>query len=231
MSLNDVRAIVFDVDGTLYHHRSLRRRVLLELASRSFLHPISQRKTIPILRAYRRAQELARTRPHTLDAREMQLQIACELSREAPDLVHRTAAEWIHQRPLRHLRNHMLPGLLDFLSAARKRGIRLGVVSDYPAAEKLKAMGIIGYFDVVVSSYDDHIARFKPDPTGLRECLRRLDSQPQESIYIGDRLEVDQPCAANAGTDFILIGAPSARQDCVAARGYGDLSRLFGFSH
>jgi hypothetical protein len=43
-------------------------------------------------------------------------------------------------------------------------------------------------------------------------------------------LDVDLPCAANAGTKFLLLGQATARHDYLTAPSYEYLSRLFGFS-
>src|SRR5436305_10078862 len=126
MFLKKIKAIVFDVAGTLYRQGSLRRRILLELAVESFRRPASGLRTIQALRAYRRAQEIARHRCETLTASDMQLEIACKLSSEDPDFVRQAVWEWFQRRPLRHLKSRAHPGLLSFLGAARSSGIRLG---------------------------------------------------------------------------------------------------------
>ena len=39
------------------------------------------------------------------------------------------------------------PGLTEFLRACKVRGLRLGVLSDYPAEAKLRALGVAELFD------------------------------------------------------------------------------------
>lgn len=230
MPLNNIRAIVFDVDGTLYPQRPLRMRILLELAAQLGRRPLSQFRTLKVLRAYREAHEIVRTVPGTAGAGELQLRLASELSGENPEFVDRAVHEWFERRPLRHLKTCLHPDLIAFLRNARDLGIRLGVLSDYPAAEKLSAMGIFDQFDAVVSSHDRSIGVLKPDPRGLQACLQRLDVSPEESLYVGDRADVDLPCAARAHTQFVLFGKSTAPARCVSVSSYRQLSQMLGFS-
>ncbi|MGH7295477.1 MAG: HAD family hydrolase [Polyangiaceae bacterium] len=93
-----------------------------------------------------------------------------------------------------------------FLEAARERGLRVGVLSDYPAAAKLEAMKLARYFDVVVCAQDAEVNRFKPDPAGIVEVLRRLDVAPDAALYVGDREEVDGAAASAAGVACAIVG-------------------------
>ena len=229
MRWNNIRAIVFDVDGTLYPQRPLRARVLLELAWYAARNPSSGFRALKILRAYREAHELARLGQHSGSARELQLRLASELCGERDDFVERTAREWFEQRPLKHLPKCLRPDLADFLREARERGIRLGVVSDYPTADKLEALGIADFFDAVISSQDSNIGFLKPHPRGLQTCLARLGVEPQEALYVGDRADVDLLCAARARTHFVLFARAAAHSDCQCISSYRQLGRMLGF--
>ena len=60
----------------------------------------------------------------------------------------------------------------------RRDGLRLGVVSDYPARRKLDALGIADRFDAVVSAQDERVRSFKPNPRGILVALRRPRRRP-----------------------------------------------------
>lgn len=98
------------------------------------------------------------------------------------------------------------PGLVALLEWAASRGIALGVVSDYPAAEKLHALGVSRHIDAVVTAQDPDVQRFKPDPRGLVTALQRLGVPPARAIYFGDRPEVDGVAADRAGVACVLVG-------------------------
>jgi FMN phosphatase YigB (HAD superfamily) len=115
-------------------------------------------------------------------------------------------------------------------ACAKRRGIRLGALSDYPAAEKLAALGIGKYFDAVVSSQDREVGLLKPHPRGLMNCLQQLDVEPGRCIYIGDRVDVDLPCAMNAHTRFVLFGNAPFPAHCWAVSSYRQLIDSLGFT-
>lgn len=228
-NVNHIRAIVFDVDGTLYPQRPLQKQMLWELASQLARDPRATLRTLKVLRAYRKAHELARNGVGPGGAGDLQLIIASEIASEQPEFVERTASEWLQRRPLRHLKSCLPPDLVSFLQKARDLGMRLGVVSDYPAVEKLSAMGIFDRFDAVISSQDQDIGLLKPNPRGLQTCLAKLAVDPADSVYVGDRADVDLPCASRAKTQFVLFGKPPARSKCVSVASYRQLSEVLGF--
>ncbi|MGO9838177.1 MAG: HAD family hydrolase [Polyangiaceae bacterium] len=197
--------IVFDVDGTLYRQNALRRAMLLKLLKAVASDPGSTLVTFRALRAYRRAQEsLREAGPQGLLA-SAQLRVASEQSGLAEDVVAHVVARWMEREPLSLLEGFVQPGLRALLSAACSRGLRLGVVSDYPAEAKLKAMRLAEFFDVVVTAQDAAVNRFKPDPSGLVEALRRLGAKPDQALYVGDRYDVDGLAARAAGMACVIV--------------------------
>jgi HAD superfamily hydrolase (TIGR01549 family) len=82
----------------------------------------------------------------------------------------------------------------------------LGVFSDFPAWEKLKALEIEEFFDVALSAHDTGVQRFKPDPRGLHAVLEQLGVKPEEAIYVGDRPSIDGVAAQRAGLRFLVAG-------------------------
>ena len=56
INMSDIRAIIFDVDGTLYDQRKLRIRMFIELCAYYVLHPY-QMKELRILSCFRRERE------------------------------------------------------------------------------------------------------------------------------------------------------------------------------
>jgi FMN phosphatase YigB (HAD superfamily) len=78
--------------------------------------------------------------------------------------------------------------------------------SDFPAQEKLKALEVEEFFEVVLSAQDEEVQRFKPDPRGLEVVLRELGVEPQDAVYVGDRHSLDGVAAHRAGMDFLIAG-------------------------
>jgi HAD superfamily hydrolase (TIGR01549 family) len=129
----------------------------------------------------------------------------------------RTAAsivnEWMFRRPLPFLSQSIRPGLLQLMATARTRGVKLGVLSDYPVSEKLLAMNLTHAFDVIVTSQDEEVQTLKPDPKGLNLAIRRLGIEKSAVLYIGDRVLVDAEAAANAGVGCVIVGGSQPSKD------------------
>jgi phosphoglycolate phosphatase/putative hydrolase of the HAD superfamily len=202
-----LKAIVFDVDGTLYAQSGLRRAMLLTLVRAHLVQPWRAYSTFRILGAYRQAQELLRERPIDGDLAAAQVRLACERAGAREEIVRGLVEKWMEQAPLPLLRRFIYPRLPDLLQAAKDRGLRLGVLSDYPATEKLRALGVDHFFDLVLTAQDPAVNRFKPDPAGLREALRRLGADGSQALYVGDRAKVDAAAAQAAGVPCVIVNS------------------------
>jgi FMN phosphatase YigB (HAD superfamily) len=221
-----LKAIVFDVDGTLYRQSGLRRAMMVRLLVHMLLRPWSALATYRALKHYRHAQEALRgaeLAPGTQGGlAAAQLRLACERAKltEAAMAIH--VERWMDREPLPLLTRFMDPALRGFLVAARERGIRLGILSDYPAARKLEAMGLSEFFEVVVAAQDAEVNRFKPHPSGLAEALRRLGAAPSEALYVGDRDEIDGEVARALGVACVIVGGSANSPESVGFRPVSD---------
>jgi len=207
-----VKAILFDVDGTLFRHSRVRRGILGRLARCYAVHPLAGLRTVRALAAYRAAQEELRRRPAAGNPAEEQLRLACASSGLAPPAVRAAVERWMEREPLSLLPAAIWPGVGEFLVWAKRKGLRLAVCSDYPAQAKLQALGMARLFDAVVCAQDAAVGRFKPDPKMLLVALERLRIAPQEAVFVGDRSDVDGEAARAAGVPFIRIGAAGYSQ-------------------
>ena len=203
-------ALVFDVDGTLYHQRRVRAAMLLRLLRECLLRPRDGARAVRVVRAYRRAQEALRGAAAAPafegDAGLGQLRLTEEWTGLPAPVVSAAVARWMEREPLPLIARAVLPGLRRFLERAAARGIRLAVVSDYPAQAKLEALGIADRFEVVVCAQDAEVGAFKPDPRGLLLALARMGVAPDRALYVGDRAEVDGVTARRAGVPAVIVG-------------------------
>ena len=72
-----------------------------------------------------------------------------------------------------------------------KKKYHLGIIANQiPGAEKrLEEMGIRRYFDLIVTSAEEGVA--KPDLRIFRIALARADCTPEQAVMIGDRIDND----------------------------------------
>ena len=164
---------------------------------------------MPALRAFRSRHEEVRGRElgDAPDAFQLQLRLAAEGGGHDPERLEHLVREWMVRRPGRWLSLFRRRPLLREVERFRAAGGRTAVVSDYPAREKLAAMGVASLFEVVVASGDPGgPRRLKPEPDGYLAAAEALGVAPTECLVLGDREDADGEAARRAGMGFRRIG-------------------------
>lgn len=195
------RAIIFDVDGTLYDQRKLRFFMLLEM----LLCCIRRPRTIDDLRILRDFRRVREKNSYCVDANIEALQFVwgARASRVQVEKVRRIVQEWVFTRPLPHLGVCCYPGIYKVFSVLRERGVPIGVFSDYPAKDRMDFLELKA--DILVSATDKDVDRLKPDPKGLIVVASKLDKPVKECLFIGDRDDKDGECARRAGMPYFIL--------------------------
>jgi HAD superfamily hydrolase (TIGR01549 family) len=233
-SSDGIRALVFDLDGTLYRHAPLRRAMAARMLLAFCRRPLDGSQALRAVSAYRRAQEQIRGEScqiasHDLSAR--QLQFAARNSGLAEEAVLRHVRRWMEEAPLPLLGRFERAGLRSLLDRASARGLRLGLFSDYPPEAKLAALGAAEYFSVVSCAQSPEVGRFKPDPAGILFVARRLGVTPDQTLYVGDRPDIDWPAARAADMRCAIIGVSGKKtaRDYAEFKEFGEVEAwLFG---
>ena len=225
-----LKAIVFDVDGTLYRQAPVRRGMAARLLKECARHPVRGWKTSSLIRAYRNAQEELRRGADT-DVAEEQLRLACRNAGFALQEGRERLRVWFEEEPLDLVAHAGRPGLREFLAGAAERQLRLGVFSDYPAERKLQALGVREYFHCACCAQQSEVGEFKPSPKGILFAAQGLGATPRETLYVGDRVDVDVAAARQAGIAAVLIGTASGAsgEGWIGVREFHELGTLLGF--
>ncbi len=194
-----VRLVAFDVDGTLYRQAPLRLYMAAELA----LHAVRSCDvtTIRVLSRYRRIRE----RMGEAETADFLPALVTETARTcgvAEEQVRSVVAEWIERRPLRHLAGCRYPRLPELFAALRRKGKSVGILSDYPVAAKLQALGLTA--DHAVCAEDPDIGVLKPHPKGLLALIDAAGATPRATVLIGDRPDRDGLAAQRAGARALI---------------------------
>ena len=177
------RAIVFDFDGTLVNSLPL---VLASIAHA--LEPFGPKPTMEIFAKLGGPPE--RFLPLLLDD-----------PRHAPEALARMDA-------YHHANNHLVElfdGAAAMLERLRGAGVRLAIWTGRDRATTellLKQLRLAGHFDTAVCG--DDLPTHKPDPEGLREIMRRLQTSAAETLFVGDA-DVDVLGGHSCGVDTLLI--------------------------
>ena len=216
LNWDSIRLVVFDLDGTLYDQRRLRLKVLLRL----LVSAASSRSldTIRVLRHFRRyREELGESLASDFATR--QYVSVANRTGHPPEYVRSIVEEWMERRPLDVLHDCRCAGIEQVFAGLSARGKTIAVLSDYPAREKLHALGLKA--DLVVYAGDPDVGFLKPHPAGLRHVLTQANVPAQAAIMIGDRVDRDWEVAKRNGMRALIkSGRPLAGIDTF--RSYGD---------
>lgn len=209
-----LRAVFFDLDGTLRHDRPSSHEVFFDFAVQLGAPDLSPQRT----QAQRWAhaywanvnqlveQDMAQYNRLTPEfwqnyARRFLLAYGCpepQAETIAPQ-VHALMAE--HHTPT----NTLAPDAHATLTALRARGYTLGLITNRsrPCQEELETLGIAHYFNLILTAGE--VNSYKPDPAIFEHALTRTDIAPEAALYIGDNYYADVVGAERAGLTPILI--------------------------
>ena len=96
-------------------------------------------------------------------------------------------------------------GVGGLLETLRRGGLMIALWTGRDRATTdalLRAHNLERYFATVVCG--DDLPTHKPDPEGLREIMRRLSVEPQDCLFVGDA-DVDVLGGVGCGVDTLLI--------------------------
>lgn len=197
-SFYDYKLYVFDLDGTLYDQPRLRLMMALRLMGYYTLHPLSAGDLL-ILKHFRKVKDSWTGSSSEDDIIE---KTAADLGKD-PKRVSAIVRKWIYDSPLDIIRKTADRKLIAVIDRLRKDGRKVVILSDYPAADKLAALGVT--VDASYGPEDERIDELKPSPKGLRIIMNDHPEDPGDIIMIGDRYEKDGMCAEAAGVDHLIL--------------------------
>lgn len=102
-----------------------------------------------------------------------------------------------------------LPHLDEVLAELKKRGYKLGVISNTVTSREehvrmaLRKIDVEKYFDAVVTSVD--VGCNKPEKKVFLTALKKLKVKPEESVMVGDRVRTDILGGNRIGMKTILF--------------------------
>jgi phosphoglycolate phosphatase/putative hydrolase of the HAD superfamily len=225
------RAILFDLDGTLYHQLPVRTFMAAELAGAAVTSlSLPRTSAIRTLRTFRRVREEMRELGcPTVSLEALQFERTAERCKEPVARVANLVDEWMFRRPLKYLAHCRRRAVMKLIARLRQNNVPLGVLSDYPVSEKLAVLDLTGAFSVTLCTTERAINAFKPHPKGFLVACERLGLSPRQVAYVGDRTDVDARGAHAAGMDCYLVGSSMVRYSFerkAGFRGSGEIEGL-----
>ena len=185
MNIDNYKAVVFDLDGTLYDNKGLPMKLIL-----------ADIPNMWVLGAERRARKNLMGRDFGSAAAVYDALFA-EMARVKWNLTPDKARRWYQDKymPLQvtllHMYFQLRPLAVELLEAIRARGLRVILYSDYGhEIEKAQALGIpANLFDGIVSAAK--MGGLKPCRQSMERLLKEFDLDPATTLYVGDREDTD----------------------------------------
>ena len=198
-----LRAVGFDIDGTLYpDHRAQWRSLPFFLLHMKTVLAFS--RTRKMMREFSEDEELA-ANPAEAEVRIFAVErgLSEAAARDIRDRI-------LYQGWERYLRGmRIYSGVRDALKRLKESGLKLAALSDFPVGKKLEYFGLADLFDVIIGFPES--GRLKPRPEPFLLMAERLDVEAADIIYVGNRLEYDVHGAEAAGMRGALIGPPGRK--------------------
>lgn len=99
------------------------------------------------------------------------------------------------------------PEVREVLLELRRRGLKVGLISNGYEEEIAFVVEKAGLekatFDIIVGV--DTVKKAKPNPDVFRHALGKLEVRPDETLFVGDHVEIDYNGARAAGITPLLI--------------------------
>lgn len=232
-----IKALVFDLDGTLVDQEGAERDALQQLYQQDF--DLEGRPPYHVfLRDWRNVADefLQRFLDNKMGFDEQRILRFQALYEKYGANCPRAKAVELHEAYARHYREQWraFDDAAPALESALQRGYRLAMITNGNGEQqraKLTATGLDRLMENVLVSEDVKVA--KPDPAIFRFSEKALGLGPQELAYVGDRSDVDVAGAKAAAWTPVWLdrkrmpGAEAAEPGVMVAGNLGELARLF----
>lgn len=195
-----IRAVTFDVGGTLIDPWPSVGHVYAEVAAR---HGVRNVSAVELDRRFERAFRARRLSPQTAaEWAEVVDETFAGLTVERPS---RTFFGELYERFSEATAWRIYEDVLPTISALGRRGIKLGVVSNWDERLRplLERLDLIRHFEAVLVSIE--VGCRKPAPEIFHRAAALLDLQPQAILHVGDSEREDLAGAHAAGFKAVLV--------------------------
>ena len=186
-NFGDIKAVVFDIDGTLYKDWHLFRRM--------FFHFL--RHCIFFLK-YGLVRKELRKNGEAIDFYEVQAEKMAKLlhcsSQKAKDELDKI----VYSGLKKYFTNiKTCDFAVETIQEFKNAGIKIALLSDFPPEQKGELWGLKPYCDVVLST--EECGALKPSAVPFLDTAEKLGINPNEVLYVGNSFKVDIRGAENAG--------------------------------
>ena len=199
-----IRAVGFDLDGTLYPATALYHKLIGKgLPNIRFL--IAFGRVRRELRAMLTAQEFrARGIRGIEELHRYQAELVAKRLRADPERTYHEIETFFYTNAVEPFAMiNPYPGVAGLLDQLRSSGLKMGALSDFPCERKLELLGLANKFDVTMTSEETGFV--KPDRASFDLLAQRLGVSNNELLYVGNSEPYDVQGSLGAGMRAALI--------------------------
>ena len=199
MEWSRLNGYILDVDGTLYSQRTMRLKMLGRLLRFFCIRPYRLRELFALY-LFRKLREKQEWKAASFEALYREIGERLFLPAERVETCIR---RWMFESPLDILSASAYRDVISFVNAQHRAKKRIIIYSDYPAVEKLRALGL--EYDAVFAFGENGIGEQKPSLNTMRRILSESGCTPEKLLYVGDRDDRDRPSAEMAHIPYCDI--------------------------
>lgn len=195
-------AVIFDIDDTLYSNMMmLLKRPLSYIRSSLWL---MRYKTMRLLLRHTLRESSLYTETPNDSLWQESVRIFADVAKLTRYEAEKTLEKHIYKMWIKALRTVSLrTGLRSLLGTLARKGVPLGVISDFKAEEKLQQWNIAHYFSTIICCEDYGV--LKPAREVFTLCCKKMHCNPEKTIYVGNSLSYDGIGAQNAALIPVLF--------------------------
>ena len=198
-----VKAIIFDIDGTVYSYEDAHAVAWEALCAYAKEHLDMDANTFT--QCHKAAQTIVKERlgadVAALHNRQLRYQVLLEENNKP--LHHAIAMNDLYWNTLISAARPN-PGIMECLSALKEKGYILGIGTDMTIdyqLKKLVSLQMLPYFDFIVSSEEVNVE--KPHAKLFACCAKKANVAIEECLFIGDSLKKDYHGSSAAGMQSV----------------------------
>jgi len=182
-----LKAVALDLDGTLYPE------LFMNLRSIPFVLTHAR-----LLLALEKARIELRNQGPVLEFNRMQAEKVGRILGINPGRAYALIEQKIYKQWFKlFTKVKPFPGLAETLGRLKTAGLKLAVMSDFPIRNRLRDMGLDGYWTTVFSS--EETGALKPRPEAFHRLALELGCEPSKILYVGNSYRYDILGAKRAG--------------------------------
>lgn len=197
LDLNDIKAVAFDIDGTLYRTWKFNIRMPVHFISHIYFFLQYGLVRSEMRKIGARSENLVR-----LQAEMMGKRLHCS-PEEAQILLDKIVYKGLEKK-FQNLKP--CKGAVEFIKKLKANGYKIGILSDFPPEQKGDIWGIKSLCDVVLGS--EAAGALKPSAIPFTKLADEFKLKPEQVLYVGNNLKYDVLGSKNAGMKAAWIRTP-----------------------